>query len=132
MNKTLKMSVLMFSIIAFVALMSNFGTAFAQTVVIQGLEINTTQAVTVIFLGVGAGVLVAYQGYRTTKDDWDTLKFFDGVIYSVLASVPLAVGTALTQTELGIFGYVTIFFASLGIGYQIKQSKKSTIPSNEG
>ena len=91
---------------------------------------NTEQSITVILLGVGAGVLLAYQGYRTTSDDWDTLKFFDGVIMSVLGSIPLAIGAAATSTTLDVFGYVLIFFAALGIGQQISVTRRKTIPSN--
>lgn len=93
-------------------------------------DFTTEQSVTVIGLGVGAGLLLAYQGYRTTGDDWDTLKFFDGVIMSVIGSVPLAIGAAVTATELNIFMYVAIFFAALGIGQQISATRKRTIPSN--
>ena len=125
------MSLLMFGIIGSILIIPEFGNAFAQTVEVQGIEFDTTQGLIVISLGIGAGVLVAYQGYRTTKEDWDTLKFFDGVIYSVIGAVPLAIGTAITQTDLGIFGYATVFFASLGIGYQIQKSKQPTIPSNQ-
>lgn len=104
---------------------------FAQTVDIQGIEFDTTQSITVIGLGVGAGLLVAYQGYRTTKADWDTLIFFDGVIKCVLVSVPLAVGSAITQTHLGIFEYVIIFGASMGFAWQMKKTQKPTLSSNE-
>lgn len=92
--------------------------------------IDTDQAITVILLGIGAGTLLAYQGYRTTKADWDTLKFFDGLIMSVLGSVPLAMIAAATNTSLDIFGYVLIFFAALGIGQQITVTRKKTVPSN--
>ena len=94
------------------------------------VEFNTGQAATVIFLGIGAGTLAAYQGYRTTKADWDTLKFFDGLIMSVLGSVPLAITAAVINTQLDLFGYVLIFFAALGIGNQITKTRKTTIPSN--
>ncbi len=92
--------------------------------------IDTDQATMVILLGVSAGVLAAYQGYRTTKADWDTLKFFDGVIMSVLGSVPLAITAAATGATLDLFGYVLIFFAALGIGNQITKTRKKTVPSN--
>ncbi len=93
--------------------------------------INSEQAATVLLLGIGAGVLTAYQGYRTTKAEWDTLKFFDGVIMSVLGSVPLAIAAAATGATLDLFGYVLIFFAALGIGNQITKTRKKTVPSNE-
>ena len=94
------------------------------------VEFNTGQSATVILLGIGAGTLAAYQGYRTTKADWDTLKFFDGLIMSVLGSVPLAITAAVINTQLDLFGYVLIFFAALGIGNQITKTRKTTIPSN--
>ncbi len=96
----------------------------------EATGINTEQAATVLLLGIGAGVLTAYQGYRTTKADWDTLKFFDGVIMSVLGSVPLAIAAAATGAQLDMFGYILIFFAALGIGNQITKTRKKTVPSN--
>jgi len=98
------------------------------TAIVEG--INTDQAITVVLLGIGAGTLLAYQGYRTTAKDWDTLKFFDGLIMSVLGSVPLAIAAAATNTTLDMFGYVLIFFAALGIGQQVITTRKKTIPSN--
>lgn len=107
-----------------------FDHASAEPVeIIKGMEINSNQAITVVVIGIVAGFLVAYQGYRTTPDDFDALKFFDGVIYAVIGSVPLAIGTAVT-VQLDVFGYVTVFFAAIGIGSQIKQSRKTTIPTN--
>lgn len=91
---------------------------------------NTEQSIIIVLLGIGAGALLAYQGYRTTAEDWDSLKFFDGLIMSVLGSVPLAIGAAITSTELNIFGYVLIFFSALGLGQQFLASRKKTIPSN--
>ena len=96
----------------------------------EAAGINTEQAASVLLLGIGAGVLTAYQGYRTTKADWDTLKFFDGVIMSVLGSVPLAIAAAATGAQLDMFGYILIFFAALGIGNQITKTRKKTVPSN--
>lgn len=98
----------------------------------EGLEFATGDAGIVLLLGVGAGFLTAYQGYRTTNKDFDTLKFFDGVIMAVLGAVPLAIGAAMTQTNMGIFEYVMIFFAALGIGNQITKTRAKTVPSNEG
>jgi len=100
------------------------------TLDLGGIEFSTDSMFVVVLLGIGAGFLTAYQGYRTTAADWDTLKFFDGVIKAVLGSVPLAIGSALTQTQLGVFEYVMIFFAALGIGVTITQARKKTIGSN--
>jgi len=94
------------------------------------VSITTAQSAYVILLGIGAGTLVAYQGYRTTNQDWDTLKFFDGLIMSVIGSVPLAIGAAITQTQFGLFDYAVIFFAAIGVGVQISKTRKKTVPSN--
>lgn len=104
--------------------------AFAQQMeVVEGVQINSDQAITIVVIGIAAGFLVAYQGYRTTPEDFDPLKFFDGVIYSVIGSVPLAIGTAVT-TDLTVFGYVSIFFAAIGVGSQIKKTRQRTIKAN--
>ena len=105
---------------------------FAQNLDVQGIEFDTNTGLTIVLIGVSAGVLVAYQGYRTTKENWDTLKFLDGLIYSVLGSVPLAIGSAITQTHLGIFEYVMIFGASMGFGWQMRKSREPTVASNQG
>lgn len=105
-------------------------SAFAeQTKLVQGVDINSDQAMTIVVIGIAAGLLVAYQGYRTTPEDFDKLKFFDGVIYAVIGSVPLAIGASLT-VNLDVFGYVTIFFAAIGVGSQIKKTRQKTIPTN--
>jgi len=116
----------MFSVIAVAMVGMNY--SYGQS--ISGFEINTEQSAIVISLGIGAGILVAYQGYRTTPEDWDTLKFFDGVIKNTLASVPLAIGAAVTQTEINLFVYAMIFFAAMGISTQYSYSRKKTIPNN--
>jgi len=124
-------------LVAFVAMMGYNQVTLAQEDVGEETEDAETtgfdmeQSVTVVGLGIGAGLLLAYQGYRTTKADWDTLKFFDGVIMSVLGSVPLAIAASATSTELDMFGYVLVFFAALGIGQQITVTRKKTVPSNE-
>jgi hypothetical protein len=105
--------------------------AFAQEEITESpLDgIAPEQALIVVLLGVGAGFLTAYQGYRTTPEDFDKLKFFDGVIYGIIGSVPLAIGSAMT-VELDVFGYVMIFFAAIGVGGQIRKTRQKTIPSN--
>ena len=121
-----------FSLLSILALTGfvAFDSASAEPVeIIKGIGVNSNQAITIVVIGIVAGFLVAYQGYRTTPDNFDALKFFDGVIYAVIGSVPLAIGTAIT-VELDVFGYVTVFFAAIGIGSQIKQSRKTTIPTN--
>lgn len=96
----------------------------------ESMTFNSTEMATVILIGIAAGFLNAYQGYRTTPDDFDTLKFFDGVIKASLSSVPLAIGAAVAQTELNLFIYALIFFAAIGISVQWTKSRQTTIPSN--
>ena len=129
MNKLIMLTVLVASLA-----IGAYGvqSVFAQEEgTVAGIVFSTDQMLIVIVLGIGAGFLTAYQGYRTTKNDWDTLKFFDGVIMAVLGSVPLAIGSALQATQLGVFEYVMIFFASLGIGMTINRARKKTVGSNE-
>lgn len=104
--------------------------ALAQTGTDVPFVINETQAGIVIGLGIGAGFLTAYQGYRTTNEDWDTLKFFDGVIEHTLGAIPLALAAAVSQTSFGLVEYAIIFFAAIGVGVQINYSRKKTVESN--
>jgi hypothetical protein len=131
MNKAFKTTFLMFGIIGSLLIIPEIGNVYAETVDIQGFEIDTTQSLTVIGVGFSAGLLVAYQGYRATSKDWDTLVFLDSVIKSVLVSVPLAVTSALTHSSLGIFEYVLIFGASMGFAWQLRKTMKPTLSSNE-
>lgn len=114
-------------ILASVMMVSNL--AYAQEPV--DIVLDTNQMVIVVGIGFAAGVLQAYQGYRVTKEDWDTLKFFDGIIKNTLASIPLAITAALTQTDMNLFTYVTIFFAATGIAVQYSYARKKTVGSNE-
>ena len=123
-------ALLLGTIVATLALGLN--SVFAQEEAQDEFVLDANQSIIVVLVGAFAGLLTAYQGYRTTKENWDTLKFFDGVIMAILGSVPLAIGSAITQTQLGVFEYVMIFFASLGIGVQIKYTRQPTVPSNAG
>jgi len=100
--------------------------AYAQ----EELRLVDEQTLKIILVGTLGGLLMAYQGYRTSKEEWDTLKFFDGVLHTVIVSVPIALGAALTQTDLSLYGLVLVFFASIGAGSQLMEARTKTIPSN--
>lgn len=126
--------------IAIVLLIIFAGTIGIQNIVFAdapgiAIQMSSSEMATVVLVGAIGGLLHAYQGYRTGKEDFDKLKFFDGVITCILSSVPLAIGAAIQQTASGqplnVFTYVLIFFASIGLGFQIQQTRKSTIPSNQ-
>lgn len=125
MNKYKKISLVL--IIAMIGLVGIGQTSYGQNVDALA-NISSEQSIIVVVLGIGAGALVAYQGYRTSSEDWNTLRFFDGLIMSVIGSIPLAIGAAISQTELNLFGYVAIFFSAIGVGYQITQTRKKTVP----
>lgn len=104
--------------------------AEAQDIVIsEGIELNTTQVIYVIIIGSVGGVIVAWQGYDKSPNDFDKILFINGVRDAVLASVPIAIATALT-IELNAVGYVLVFFATMGLGSRITTARKSSIPSN--
>lgn len=107
--------------------------ALAQTPTVA-IQLTATEMGTVLGIGFLGGLLHAYQGYRTGSEAFDRLKFIDGVIMCTLASVPLAIGEAVNQTATGqpltVFSYVLIFFACIGLGFQIQQTRNKTIPSN--
>lgn len=127
MNKLTKIGLVFIAI--FAAVMTS-GQAFSQELDNSGFQINETQAGIVVIIGIGGGFLTAYQGWRTSPDSetWSTLKFFDGVIQHTIAAVALAIGAAISQTEFGVFGYVTVFLAAIGAGVQINYSRQKTIP----
>src|SRR5574338_1236126 len=104
--------------------------AFAQDVTLSpGIELNTGQVINVIIIGGVAGLLVAYQGYSKSPNDFDSVRFVNGVLNAVLASIPLALATALT-TDLNAVGYVNVFFASAGLGGIISKARQTSISSN--
>lgn len=127
--KSKTLAILAFGIVASMAIIPS---AFAETLDMNGISVNTTQGLTVIVIGAFAGVTVAYLGYNKTKENWDTIKFIDSVIHAVLVSVPLAVACAMAQTNLGIFEYVTIFGSAMGYSWITKKVTQPTITSNQG
>ena len=125
--------------LAIVLLVIFAGTIGCQDIILAqtpgvAIQMTSSEMATVVLIGILGGLLHAYQGYRTGTEDFDKLKFFDGIIMCIIASVPLAIGAAVQQTASGqalnVFTYVLIFFASIGIGFQIQQSRLKTIPSN--
>ena len=116
------------SLLALVAGLFFARQAFAQTEVIPAITEN--HMLMVVAIGIFAGLVRAYQGYRKTGEDFDTLKFLDSVITSAIVSVPLAIGSAILQTEFNVFTYVTVFGAAIGFTSQIQAIREKTIPSN--
>ena len=123
------------AMIALVALFASIGVqdvAFAQTPNVA-IQLTATEMLTVVGVGAFGGLLHAWQIYRTGQKDFDTLVFIDNVINCVIGSVPFAIAEALGQSVTGaplnVFTYVAIFFASIGLGSQIKLTLQPTVPS---
>lgn len=106
-----------FFVIAITALTSA-GTAYAQETPEIEIEFSPTQLLIVV-IGVFAGLVTAYNGYRKAKIDkpdekFDIGKFLDRVIIAIIASVPIAIGEAAGLVTLDLFGAILIFLAALG------------------
>lgn len=102
----------------------------AQTIeVTKDINLDTNQVIIVIIIGVVGGVVRAWQGYDKSPNDFDTLLFINGIRNAVLASIPIALASALT-TELNAFGYVMIFLGVVGTTNLASNTMKKSIPSN--
>lgn len=106
-------------------------TVFGQSLEIaDGLELSTTQVGFVIGIGVLAGAIKAWQGYDKSPNDFDFLKFINGIRDNVLVSIPVAFGAALALPELHAVGYVMIFFTVIGAAGFVQKAREQSIPSN--
>lgn len=127
MNKKL-LAVLIIAGLA-IGLSTNQYAEAQEIELVEGVELNTTQVIYIIIIGGVAGVIVAWQGYDKSPNDFDKILFINGVRDAVLASIPIALTTALTM-ELNAVGYVIVFFAAMGLGDRISKARKASIPSN--
>jgi len=86
------------------------------------IEFTTAEGV-VIFLGLLAGLTTAYLRMRAARSkaiadgkEWkfDGTRFIDRVLMAVLASIPLAIGSAADVVTLNAYTMMMIYLASLG------------------
>lgn len=106
-------------------------TAFGQSIQItDNLALSTDQVIFVIGIGALAGAIKAWQGYDKSPNDFDLLKFVNGVRDNILVSIPIAFGAALALPEIHAVGYVMIFFAVIGGASFAQKARQTSIPSN--
>jgi len=102
-----------------------FQSAQAQSVL---ANLTDAQTLYIILTGLVGGLLLAYQNERTHPTGLGYLGFVDTALRSVIVTIPIALASALTQTDLNLFGYVIVFFASIGATVQLQQVRQATIP----
>lgn len=106
-------------------------TAFGQSIQItEELSLSTDQVLFVIGIGALAGAIKAWQGYDKSPNDFDLLKFVNGVRDNILVSIPIAFGAALALPEIHAVGYVMIFFSVIGAASFAQKARQTSIPSN--
>ena len=106
-------------------------TAFGQSIQItEDLTLSTNQVITVIGIGALAGAIKAWQGYDKSPNDFDLLRFVNGIRDNVLVSIPIAFGAALAIPELHAVGYVMIFFSVIGAASFAQKAREKSIASN--
>ena len=106
-------------------------TAFGQEIAItEDVGLSTTQVVFVVGIGALAGTIRAWQGYDKSPDDFDLLRFVNGIRDNILVAIPIAFGAALAMPELHAIGYVMIFFAVIGAAGFAHKAKQTSISSN--
>lgn len=106
-------------------------TAFGQEITItEDIGLSTTQVAFVVGIGALAGTIRAWQGYDKSPDDFDLLRFVNGIRDNILVAIPIAFGAALAMPELHAVGYVMIFFAVMGAAGFAHKAKQTSIPSN--
>jgi len=106
-----------------VTMLTVTGMAFAQEEVqVDPVDIEfqfTAAEIAIVLIGVFAGLTTAYLGYRKKQREKPDTKFsittfLDRVIIAVIASVPLAIGSATDLVTLNMFTLVLIYLAALG------------------
>ena len=106
-------------------------TAFGQSLQItEGVELSTEQVVFVVIIGSIAGLVKSWQGYDKSPNNFDLLRFANGVRDNILISIPVALGTALTMPDMHAVGYVMLFFTVMGAAAFVQSARKKSIPSN--
>lgn len=96
----------------------------------EGLTLSGNQVVIIIGIGSLAGLVKAWQGYDKSPDNFDLLKFVNGVRDNILVSLPIAFSAAIVMPDLHAVGYVMIFFAVMGGAGLGKKIRQTSIPSN--
>ena len=120
-----------FIIASFAIITSATNLAFGQSIQIsEGITLSTDQVVFIIGIGALAGTIKAWQGYDKSPNNFDLLRFVNGVRDNILIAIPIAFGAALTMPELHAVGYVMIFFAVIGAAGFAQKSREKSIPSN--
>jgi len=106
-------------------------TAFGQSIQItEDLALSTDQVIFIIGIGALAGAIKAWQGYDKSPNDFDLLRFVNGIRDNVLISIPIAFGAALALPEIHAVGYVMIFFSVIGAASFAQKAREKSIPSN--
>jgi len=103
--------------------------AYAQT---GSIVVNLTdaQTVEVIAVGVFAGLVMAFQQERTATTPVSAFAFLNLAVQTTIVSIPIAIASALTQTNLNLLGLVLVFFASIGATVQLQKLKQPTISAS--
>ncbi len=110
-----KTALAMFAIIALTV--STTGLASAQT---EEPEIAFSEfQLAIIGIGVLAGFVTAYNGYRRSQngespEPFNITKFLDRVFMAVIGSIPLAIAESANIIRLDLFGAWIVFAAALG------------------
>jgi len=123
-------------------------TAFAQeneTVPLEeppldvDIEFTSAEGI-VIGLGALAGITTAYLRMRKSRSDalakgeawtFDGTRFIDRVIMAVIASIPLAIGSAANIIVLNAFTMVMIYLAALGSSELILEIRSKNLPKKK-
>jgi len=113
------------AILAIVAVsVSGIGLAHAQT---EEPEIAFSEfQLVIIGIGVLAGLVTAYNGYRKSQngdnpEPFNITKFLDRVFMAVLGSIPLAIAESANIIKLDLFGAWIVFAAALGTAQLIME-----------
>lgn len=128
MQKRTKLGLVLIAVFVITAVWQHEGVAHAQTANVANL--TDAQTGEVILVGAIAGLLVAYQqeSKSTTPVNW--LQFPSIVLQTTVVTIPIAITSALTSTNLNLLGLVLVFFAAIGVQAQAAMAKKPVIPLN--
>jgi len=104
-------------IMLFVLVIASIGIpmAHAQTIeVIEGIELETSQVIAILGIGVLAGVIRSLINW-TNSEITTRKEGIRNITACILATIPLSF-TAAMGLQLNLLGYIVVFFAAYGGG----------------
>jgi len=105
------------AILASIMLVAIGGLAFAQGAVHPEPEepgLTYEEQLSIVIVGVIAGLLTAYQGFSKSGKPFVLRLFLDRTITAIIASLGIAIASVVVEEPVTLFTLVLVFLASVG------------------